>query len=119
VTTESGDQGWTAGRVVGMVFAGLGGLIGLALLLGGIAVLAAYAFARDDGYFTSDRKQVDTPSYAITTEDIDLGVDEANWAPDEILGNVRVRVEGNKPVFVGIGPTTTSIATSAKSPTTS
>jgi hypothetical protein len=95
---------WTAGRVVGMVFASIGGLIGLALLLGGIAVLAAYAFGRDDdGYFNSDRKQLDTATYAITTDDIDLGVNEADWAPDKILGNVRVQVEGDKPVFVGIG----------------
>jgi uncharacterized protein len=94
---------WTAGRVIGMVFASIGGLIGLALLLGGIAVLVAYAFGRDDGYFTSDREQLDSATYAITTEDIDLGVDEADWAPDEILGNVRVQVEGEKLVFVGIG----------------
>ena len=87
-----------------MVFASIGGLIGLALLVGGIAVLAAYAFGRDDdGYFNSDRKQVDSGTYAITTGDIDLGVDEADWAPDEILGDVRVRVEGDEPVFVGIG----------------
>jgi hypothetical protein len=96
-------SGWTAGRVIGMVFASIGGLIGLALLVGGIAVLAAYAFGRDDGYFTSDRKQLRSATYAITTEDIDLGVDEADWAPDEILGKVRVQVEGDKPVFVGIG----------------
>jgi hypothetical protein len=52
---------WTASRVVGMVFASIGGLIGLALLVGGIAVLAAYAFDRDDdGYFNSDRKQLDS-----------------------------------------------------------
>ena len=96
---------WTAGRVIGMVFASIGGLIGLALLLGGIAVLAAYAFGRDDdGYFNSDRKQINSATYAITTEDIDLGVDEADWAPDKILGKVRVQVEGDKPVFVGIGP---------------
>ena len=94
---------WTASRVIGMVFASIGGLIGLALLVGGIAVLAAYAFGRDDGYFNSDREQLDSATYAITTEDIDLGVDEADWAPDEILGDVRVRVEGEKPVFVGIG----------------
>jgi hypothetical protein len=31
-----------------MVFASIGGLIGLALLARGIAVLAAYAFGRDD-----------------------------------------------------------------------
>jgi hypothetical protein len=95
---------WTASRVIGMVFASIGGLIGLALLVGGIAVLAAYGFARDDdGYFNSGRKQLDSATYAITTEDIDLGVDEADWAPDEILGKVRVQIEGNKPVFVGIG----------------
>jgi hypothetical protein len=98
------ESNWTAERVIGMVFASIGGLIGLALLLGGITVLALYAFGRDDdGYFTSDRKQLDSPTYAITTEDIDLGVDEADWAPDEILGKVRVQVEGEKPVFVGIG----------------
>jgi hypothetical protein len=94
---------WTAGRVIGTVFASIGGLIGLALLLGGIAVLAAYAFGRDDGYFNSDRKQLRSPTYAITTGNIDLGADEFDWAPDKILGKVRVQVEGQKPVFVGIG----------------
>jgi hypothetical protein len=95
---------WTASRVIGIVFASLGGLIGLALLIGGIAVLAGYAFGRDDdGYFTSDRHRLESATYAITTEDIDLGVDEADWAPDKILGNVRIQVNGEKPVFVGIG----------------
>jgi hypothetical protein len=96
---------WTVSRVIGIVFASIGGLIGLALLVGGIAVLAAYAFGRDDdGYFNSDRKQLRSPTYAITTEDIDLGVDEVDWAPDKILGKVRIQVDGEKPVFVGIGP---------------
>jgi hypothetical protein len=96
---------WTASRVIGIVFASIGGLIGLALLVGGIAVLAAYAFGRDDdGYFNSDRKRLESATYAITTEDIDLGADEVDWAPDGILGNVRVRVDGGeKAVFVGIG----------------
>jgi hypothetical protein len=86
-----------------MVFASIGGLIGLALLLGGIAVLAAYAFGRDDGYFNSDRKPLQSATYAITTENIDLGANEFDWAPDKVLGNVRVQVESDKPVFVGIG----------------
>jgi hypothetical protein len=95
---------WTASRVIGMVFASFGGLIGLALLVGGIAVMAAYAFGRDDdGYFNSDRHRLQSATYAITTEDIDLGEDEIDWAPDGILGNVRLQVEGEKPVFVGIG----------------
>jgi len=97
---------WTASRVVGMVFTTIGGLIGLALLLGGIAVLAAYAFGRDDGYFNSDRKQLRSATYAITTENIDLGANEFDWAPEKVLGKVRVQVESNKPVFVGIGSDT-------------
>jgi hypothetical protein len=89
--------------VIGIVFASIGGLIGLALLVGGIAVLAAYAFGRDDdGYFSSDRQRLESATYAIITEDIDLGVDEVDWAPDKILGNVRVQVESAKPMFVGI-----------------
>ena len=96
---------WTAGRVIAMVFTSIGGLIGLALLLGGIAVVAAFGFGRDDdGYFTTDREQLESSAYAITTEEIDLGADEVDWAPDGILGNVRLQVEGGeKPLFVGIG----------------
>jgi len=95
---------WTVSRVIGIVFASIGGLIGLALLVGGIAVLAAYAFGRDDdGYFNSDRHRLESTTYAITSGDIDLGVDEVDWAPNKILGNLRVQVDGEKPVFVGIG----------------
>ena len=62
---------WTASRVIGIVFASIGGLIGLALLVGGIAVLAAYAFGRDDdGYFKTDRQRLESATYAIITEDI-------------------------------------------------
>jgi hypothetical protein len=107
-TTTGPDRprsNWTAGHVIGAVFASIGGLIGLTLLVGGLAVLAAYAFGRDDdGYFNSDRKQLESATYAITTQDIDLGVDEVEWVPDEILGNVRIQVESEKSVFVGIGP---------------
>lgn len=96
---------WTAGRVIGMVFTSIGGLIGLALLAGGVAVMIAYAFGRDDdGYFNSDRKPLRSASYAITTKDIDLGADEINWAPEGILGKVRLQVDSQQPVFVGIGP---------------
>jgi hypothetical protein len=94
---------WTAGRVIGMVFTSIGGLIGLVLLVVGIAAVLIYAFGRDDGYFNSDRKELKSPAYAITTGEIDLGADELDWAPDAVLGNVRIQVDSEKPVFVGIG----------------
>jgi hypothetical protein len=66
--------------------------------------MAAYAFGRDDdGYFNSDRHRLESATYAITTEDIDLGQDQIDWAPDKILGKIRVQVDGKKPLFVGIG----------------
>lgn len=101
----TGGENWTNGRIVALVFACLAGLIGLALLAAGLAAMGAHFFARDDdGYYTSDRVSLESSSYAIRTEEIDLGADDVDWAPEEILGDVRVRVAGEKPVFVGIGP---------------
>jgi hypothetical protein len=87
-------------RVIAVIFAGIGGLIGLALLGGGIAVFAS---DRDDGYFTSDRHRLESATHAVAAEDIDLGVDEVDWAPEVLLGDARVRVVSDKRVFVGIG----------------
>src|SRR5947207_2456232 len=80
------QRNWKASRVIGMVFASIGALIGLALLIGGVAVIIAYASGRDDGYFNTDRHTLNSSTYAITTEDIDLGAGELDWAPDKILG---------------------------------
>jgi len=66
--------------------------------------MVAYASGRDDdGYFTSDRRQLESATYALTTEDIDLGIDQVDCSPDEVLGNIRVQVDSEKPVFGGIG----------------
>ncbi len=89
-----------ATRIIALVFAGISGLIGLALLGAGIAVFAS---DRDNGYFTSERHRLESATFAIATEEIDLGVDEVDWAPDGLLGDARIRVDGDKAVFVGIG----------------
>lgn len=105
-TPSEHRSNWTAGRVIGLVVAGLTGLVGLALIVGGVAVLAVYGFARDDdGFFATDRVNVRSATYAITTQEIDLGDDDVDWAPDAVLGDVRIRVyAGRQPVFVGIAP---------------
>jgi hypothetical protein len=93
--------------VVAVVFGSLAALIGLALLLGGSALVLAHALASDDdGYHTSDTQRLSTPTNAITVEDIDLGTEPVDFVPTDLLGRVRIRAErpGGEPVFVGIGP---------------
>lgn len=104
---KSGSR-WTGGRVAALVGGSILALIGILLLCGGLALIAAHAFARDDdGYYTTDLERLETNSYAITTGEIDLGADPVDWAPEELLGTVTVRVEGTRarPVFIGIAPT--------------
>jgi hypothetical protein len=103
----AGNTGWTAGRVVAVVLGSIAALIALALLLGGAALIAAHAGARDsDGYYTTGTERLATATYALTAEDIDLGSDAADVVPKDVLGRIRIRAErpGGQPVFVGIGP---------------
>lgn len=99
-------SGWSAAHVVGMVLATAVGVVGLLLLIGGLAVIGLSVFGRDDdGFFTSDAERLASPTAAITTEQIDLGTEEFEWAPQGVLGDVRLRVDGGRRrVFVGIGP---------------
>ena len=104
--------------MVAVVFGSLGALIGLALLLAGLALVLAQALARDDdGYYTSDTKRLATPTYALTVEDIDLGSDPVDFVPKDVLGRVRIRAErlGGGAVFIGIGPERRSTPTCAAS----
>jgi hypothetical protein len=104
---DAGRSGWTAGRVVAVVLGSIASLIGVALLLGGVALILAHAFARDsDGYYTTGTERLATDTYALTAEDIDLGSQAADAVPEDVLGRIRIRAErpGGRPVFVGIGP---------------
>ena len=106
-TAEPGKEGWTAGRVVGVVLGSIAALVGVALALGGVALILAYAFGRDsDGYYGTDSERFATRTYALTAENIDLGPSTTDVVPKDVLGHVRIRAErpGGRPVFVGIGP---------------
>jgi hypothetical protein len=105
--SEPPGSNWTGGRVAGLVFASLAALVGLLILLAGIGLFVVHGVTRDDGFYTSDREPLQTPTYAITTERIALEPGTADDVPEGMLGDLRVQAEatGGKPVFLGVGPT--------------
>jgi hypothetical protein len=100
----------SAGRILLLVFGSLLALIGLAIAIGGAVALIAYGTARDDdGYFTTSTERFTTRTYALVSDDVDLGAQDDATGPLVDLGDlarVRVRAEGagGRPVFIGIGP---------------
>src|SRR5215217_441031 len=98
-------RGWTGGRIALVVVGTIAGLLALGLLVGGCALVAVDQTQRDDdGFLMSPTQDFSTRTYAIVSEDVDLGDEGAERALDTFLGTVRIRSESGRPVFVGIGP---------------
>jgi hypothetical protein len=96
---------WTGGRIAALVSGIVIAFIGLALVLGGLALLIFHGATRDDdGYYTTGTERLATGAHALTLEGIDLGDDAVSEVPEDLLGRVRIRAErpGGRPVFVGI-----------------
>jgi hypothetical protein len=101
---DSGSH-WNAGRIAVLLSGSVVALIGVCLVLGGLALTLAHGFARDsDGYYTTGTERLETGTYALTVENVDLGNETADVIPEDALGRVRVRAErpDGGPVFVGI-----------------
>ena len=101
-------RGMSAGRILLLVFGSLIALIGLAIAAAGAVALIAYGTQRDDdGYFSTSTERFRTGTYALVSEEVDLGrgVDWTAVDPGD-LARVRVRAESAAAgaVFVGIGP---------------
>jgi hypothetical protein len=97
-------------RIVAVALGGLGIVVGLAALVAGGLLVWAYGTQRDDGFFTTPTERLETVTYAITSDRIDLGADPSSdeHVPDlGDLATVRLQADpvGDTPVFVGIGPT--------------
>src|SRR5262245_47522132 len=105
-TTERRSGG--GGRVAGIVLISIGGLIGLAIMLGGLAALGAHAFLRDDdGFYTTDTESFASRGYAVTSDDVDLGQESIGFDIGDL--NTAVKFTAESPsgdaIFLGIGPT--------------
>ena len=99
---------WGAGRVLALIGGSLLGLIALGLVIGGVVLILAHGTARDSaGFYTSDTERFSTPTYALTSEGMQIGDVQgagADWAIDAIDATVRVRASNpaGDPILIGV-----------------
>ncbi len=104
----------SAGRIILLIFGILLFLGSIPLLVGGGALLwADMVWTDDDGFITTESKQLARDSYAIVTESADIDIDDEwnwgwGWNVDWDLGDlVTFKVEGtnndySKGIFIGV-----------------
>ena len=91
-----------------MVAAGLAGLLSLGLLAAGGLLLWGDSQKDDQGYLSTRTERFATNTYALTTDNLDIDLDGADWLlTRDRFGKVRLTVEphASKPVFVGVART--------------
>jgi hypothetical protein len=89
--------------------AAITGLIAFALFLAGGLLLWANGHYKDsDGYFSTASEQFRSPTYAITSDELQIGGHGAErLLSSDHYGTIRLTADarGDKPVFIGIAPT--------------
>ena len=90
-----------------MVAAGLAGLLSLGLLAAGGLLLWGDSQKDDQGFLSTRTERFATNTYAMTTDNLDIDLDGADWLLDrDRFGKVRLTVNpDSKPVFVGVART--------------
>lgn len=96
-----------AGKIIAGIMAVVLGLMAMAALVGGAALIWGHTTQRDaDGFLESPTYDLESAGYALTSGDIDLGARPGDWWPSD-LADVRFRAEATdtaSEVFIGIGP---------------
>ena len=96
-----------AGRVVLIVVGVIAALLSLGLLAGGTALVVVDQTQRDDdGFLMSPSEDFSTATYAVVSESADVDFGGSDSAAQAILGDVRIRSESDRDVFLGIAPDT-------------
>jgi hypothetical protein len=95
----------STGKIAAVIVGAILGMVAIGLIIGGGFLIWANETQRDaDDFFTTDEVVLSTESYALTSEEVDLGSRPGEWFPSGRLATVRIAVGGTAPVFVGIGP---------------
>ncbi|MDP3893879.1 DUF4389 domain-containing protein [Nocardioides sp.] len=103
----SSGRDWGVGRVLAVLVASMMLITAAGLLVSGLVLRVADGAARDaDGYLTTSGMRLESPGYALTSEEISIhGTATAVELPQRFLGTVKVEAIGltGNGVFVGIG----------------
>ena len=89
-------------KVVSLVLGSLAALLALGLGAGGVGLVSFHATQRDGGFYTTSSERFETPTYALTSERIDLGAGDVPFDPVDGV-QISARSTDGRPVFVGIG----------------
>jgi hypothetical protein len=93
-------------HVAALVIGCLLALPGIGMLLGGAGLAAASAWARDDaGFFSWSLRTVQTPTAAVTAEDVVVDYGPERWVAEQFAVDVRLRVTPTEPgqaIFAGV-----------------
>ena len=99
---------WSAGRTIAVVVGSVLLLVSGGFITGGVAALVADQAMRDEaGFVTSDTETFSAETYAVTTENLELHLDEgADWVPEALLGDARITATApaGSEVFLGMAP---------------
>jgi hypothetical protein len=97
---------WNGGRILAVTAGALVSLVALGVLAAGAIGLWADTAGRENGFVTSPAAEFDADAYAVITDSFDVRIDRTDWVvPDAILGDARVTVSSDQPIFVGIART--------------
>lgn len=96
----------TNGKLIATIFGVLAALVGsVCLIIGGIGALTYGSQIHGRGYFSSPAYELASEGYALTSRQVEVAPDPADWWPAGIA-EIRIITKStdDAPVFVGIGP---------------
>jgi len=96
---------WGGGRITLIVVGVILGLLGISVLVGGVAVAVVDNTRDRDGYLMSAPGQLTSSGYAVTVSALQVS-SYGGWSIDtqSTAGTARVTAFTDQPVFIGIGP---------------